>query len=232
MKFMDTRAGETIPQARSVPARRGRPLDAAKHQRIVAAATEAFLERGFNATSMDLVARRAKVSKVTVYTHFRSKEALFGAIIDGLAGQLVARIEELTVGDLAPAPALRQFGRRYLDLALAASSIALHRFVVAESAHIPGLGPLIYENGPVQIVRALAAFLSKRKELKIAHPQRAAEQFLGMVLGQTQLRLLLNARPATEVRAGIGAAVDHAVELFLNGARAPRSRGGRKIKPR
>ena len=70
-------------------ARRGRPLDAAKHERIVAAATQAFLELGFNATSMDLVARRAKVSKVTVYTHFKNKKSLFGAIIDGLAGTLV-----------------------------------------------------------------------------------------------------------------------------------------------
>jgi hypothetical protein len=41
-----------------------------------------------------------------------------------------------------------------------------------------------------------------------------------MVLGHNQLQLLLNARPATEVRANIERIVDHAVAIFLHGARA------------
>jgi TetR/AcrR family transcriptional repressor of mexJK operon len=201
-------------------ARRGRPLDTEKHERILAAATEAFLQGGFDGTSMDLVARRAGVSKVTVYTHFHSKEALFGAIVDGLAGRLVQRIDELAVGDLPPGAALRQFGRKYLELALAASSIALHRVVVAESARIPALGPLIFEHGPAQVVASLANFLARREELRVADPRLAAEQFLGMVLGHGQLRLLLNARPAAEVRGNIANVVDHAVEIFLRGVQA------------
>jgi TetR/AcrR family transcriptional repressor of mexJK operon len=220
---MNTQSAPVIPVRvkRGAP-RRGRPLDAAKHRRIVAAATDAFLKRGFGATSMDYVARRARVSKMTVYTHFTSKEALFGAIIDVLAGGLVARIEELELGDHPPAPALRQFGRKYLELALAASSVALHRMIVTEAGRVPRLGRLIYETGPVQIVGALARFLRSRKELALADPHRAAEQFLGMTLGQAQLRLLLHARPVAEIHAGIDAAVDHAVDLFLNGALAAR----------
>lgn len=200
--------------------RRGRPLDAEKHERILAAATEAFLQGGFDGTSMDLVARRAGVSKVTVYTHFHSKEALFGAIVDGLARKLVRRIDELAVGDLPPGAALRQFGRKYLELALAASSIALHRVVVAESARIPALGPLIFEHGPTQVVTSLANFLARRQELRVDDPRLAAEQFLGMVLGHGQLRLLLNAQPAAAVRGSIARVVDHAVEIFLRGVQA------------
>jgi AcrR family transcriptional regulator len=200
--------------------RRGRPLDAAKHERIVAAATEAFLDFGFNAASMDLVAQRANVSKMTVYTHFKSKEALFGAIIDGLAGRLVTQINRFALGDMAPEAALRQFGRMYLELALAASSLALHRVVIAESARAPALGQLIYHNGPRQIVGSLADFLARQRSLRLPDPHLAAEQFLGMVLGHNQLQLLLNARPATEVRANIERIVDHAVAIFLHGARA------------
>jgi len=206
--------------AKPAPARakRGRPLDTAKHERIIAAATEAFLAFGFNAASMDLVAQRAEVSKVTVYTHFKSKEALFGAIIDGLAGRLVAHINRFAPDDMAPAPALRQFGRMYLELALASSSLALHRVVIAESARAPALGQLIYQNGPRQIVSSLADFLARQASLRLTDPHLAAEQFLGMVLGHNQLQLLLNARPAAEVRASIEKTVDHAVEIFLNGA--------------
>jgi len=201
-------------------AKRGRPLDAAKHERILAAATETFLEFGFDAASMDLVARRAKVSKVTVYTHFKNKETLFGAIIDGLAGRLVAHINRFALGDMALVPALRQFGRMYLELALASSSLALHRLVIAESARAPAFGQLIYRNGPRQIVSSLADFLAGQSSLQLADRRLAAEQFLGMVLGHSQLQLLLNARPATEVRAGIDRAVDQAIEIFLNGALA------------
>jgi TetR/AcrR family transcriptional repressor of mexJK operon len=219
---MNTRPAPENPARgrRAAAPRRGRPLDAGKHERILSAATDAFLQRGFDGTSMDLVARRAGVSKVTVYTHFHSKEALFGAIVDGLASRLVQRIEELAVGDLPPGAALRQFGRRYLELALAAASVDLHRVVVAESARIPALGPVIFERGPAQVVASLAGFLAERKELRIADPRLAAEQFLGMVLGHGQLRLLLNARPAAEVRGGIARAVDHAVEIFLRGVGA------------
>src|SRR3989454_10544736 len=46
---------------------------------IVAAALEVFGERGFAATKLADVARRAGVTKGTVYLYFASKEALFKA---------------------------------------------------------------------------------------------------------------------------------------------------------
>lgn len=47
-----------------------------KRQAILSAARETFRENGVEGTSMDALARRAGVSKRTVYNHFRSKEAL------------------------------------------------------------------------------------------------------------------------------------------------------------
>jgi len=195
----------------------GRPVSAEKRRQILRVATDTFLERGFVPTSMDLIARRAGVSKVTVYSHFKSKEALFGAIVDELVRRLLARLDRVAIADRPPDVALRHLGRLYLELALAASSLALHRFVVAETARIGGLGRVIYENGPVQLVGALSDFLRQQRGLSIADPRLAAEQFYGMVLGHAQLRLLLKARPARDVRAAIGASVDHAVDIFLNG---------------
>jgi TetR/AcrR family transcriptional regulator, mexJK operon transcriptional repressor len=203
---------------RPTPAHRpGRPLDPAKHERILRAATRAFLDAGFQATSMDHVAREAGVSKVTVYSHFKSKEGLFGAIIDEMAQRLVGRIDRFALGDVSPEAALREVGRRYLELALATSTLTLHRLVVAESARFKRLGQEIYRNGPTQVVGGLADFLRRQKTLKIDDPHLAAEQFFGMVLGHAQIRLLLGARPAREVRGGIARSVDHAVEIFLRG---------------
>src|ERR671928_1938370 len=48
---------------------------------IIAAALELFVERGFAATRLDDVARRAGVSKGTPYLYFKNKEDLFRAVV-------------------------------------------------------------------------------------------------------------------------------------------------------
>src|SRR3954451_513775 len=61
--------------------RRGRPANEALAQTILAAACELFVELGFQATTLDKVAQRAKISKLSIYRHFKNKEALFSAAI-------------------------------------------------------------------------------------------------------------------------------------------------------
>ena len=61
--------------------RRGRPTNQALGQTIVDAAYELFVELGFQATTLDKVAQRAKISKLSIYRHFENKEALFSAAI-------------------------------------------------------------------------------------------------------------------------------------------------------
>ncbi|AIO37230.1 bacterial regulatory s, tetR family protein [Burkholderia cenocepacia] len=55
-----------------------------KRAAIIDAAIEEFLAAGYDATSMDRIAARARVSKRTVYNHFPGKEALFAAILHQL----------------------------------------------------------------------------------------------------------------------------------------------------
>ncbi len=58
---------------------------------LATAALELFVERGFSATRLDDVAKRAGVSKGTLYLYFDSKEDLFKAVVrEGI----VSRIEE------------------------------------------------------------------------------------------------------------------------------------------
>lgn len=59
--------------------RRGRPVNEALRQTIVNTAYELFVELGFQATTMDKVAQRAKISKLSIYRHFENKETLFSA---------------------------------------------------------------------------------------------------------------------------------------------------------
>ena len=56
---------------------RGRPKDEAKAEAILDAGWSLFLERGVGAVSIESIAARAAVSKMTVYKHFSDKHALF-----------------------------------------------------------------------------------------------------------------------------------------------------------
>jgi AcrR family transcriptional regulator len=79
-------------------------------QRIIAAATELFLADGYVATTLDAVARRARVGARTVYVRFGTKAALFKRVVD------VA-----IVGDTQPVGVL---GRDWMQAALTAPSAA------------------------------------------------------------------------------------------------------------
>ena len=79
-------------------------------QRILASATELFLEGGYLATTLEAVARHAQVGARTVYLRFGTKAALFKRVVD------VA-----IVGDTAPVDVL---GRDWVQAALIAPTAA------------------------------------------------------------------------------------------------------------
>src|SRR5688500_10845139 len=53
-----------------------------------------FAKRGFDATSMEEIADRAKVSKPIVYEHFGGKEGLYAVVVDREMDYVVRRIAE------------------------------------------------------------------------------------------------------------------------------------------
>jgi AcrR family transcriptional regulator len=55
---------------------------------ILRAAAVAFVERGFAATSMDDVATKAGITRLIVYRHFATKEALYVAILQDVRDRL------------------------------------------------------------------------------------------------------------------------------------------------
>jgi AcrR family transcriptional regulator len=66
----------------------------------LAAALGEFAERGFAATRLDDVARRADVAKGTIYLHFADKEALFEELIRMELSPVVAALENVSHADI------------------------------------------------------------------------------------------------------------------------------------
>src|SRR5262245_1478598 len=87
--------GPRSPAATEVVSRRPskRALGASeRREAIVAAALEEFTARGFAATRLDDVAKRAGVAKGTIYLHFKDKEALFQELVRTALVPLIARL--------------------------------------------------------------------------------------------------------------------------------------------
>jgi TetR/AcrR family transcriptional regulator len=74
-----------------------------------------FSENGFDGVSMRGVARAAGVSKSNIYHHFRSKEALYLAIMQTSADHLATLVENLAEGEGDFAQRLRAFAHAHVE---------------------------------------------------------------------------------------------------------------------
>src|SRR3954466_5375201 len=74
---------------------RWRRRSEARPGEIVQAALDLFVEKGFSSTKMDEIAKRAGVTKGTVYLYFPSKDDLFRAVVEEMMGSQMENAERL-----------------------------------------------------------------------------------------------------------------------------------------
>ena len=198
-------------------ARRGRPKDLGKRQAILDAATALFLEHGFAGTSMDAVAARADVSKLTVYAHFADKDGLFQAIVRARcdADNRPERFDDYV--DLPARAALTEMGRNFLALLLSPDVLRLYAVITAEARRRPKVAELFFEAGPERLAALFVEYFrraSERGVYAIDDPEVAADQFLSLLKGMLHFRATLGLRPRATA-AQIAAQVEKSVALFL-----------------
>ncbi len=80
-----------------------------RRRQIAAAAMSLFSESGFEATSMNQVARAAGIGKGTIYEYFRSKDELIAASIQIWVGEMMEGIGSAVGGVVHPEERLRTF---------------------------------------------------------------------------------------------------------------------------
>src|SRR6266481_191428 len=82
-----------LPKAASLKPPSSRATRAAeRRQAIIEAALDEFVARGFAATRLDDVAKRAGVAKGTIYLHFKDKESMFEELVRTAIVPLVTRL--------------------------------------------------------------------------------------------------------------------------------------------
>jgi len=171
--------------------RRGRPPNQALGQTIVGAASELFVELGFQATTLDKVAQRAKISKLSIYRHFKNKEALFGAAIAAHCRQFapLALVEgvEGSVEDQ-----LMAVGASLLRTLLSPDVRSAEAMIMADKTNQKSLSKLFYEAGAAHVtaqVEALLRQMHAKAVLNVPDPHRSARLFAALFKGSDLLMI-------------------------------------------
>lgn len=192
-----------------------------KHRSITEAATQIFLTQGYTRTSMDDIARRAQVSKQTVYQHFNSKEQLLTHVVTTIIA---------TAGERADAPIaglaesvdldadLRFYAREQLTAVIQPMPMQLRRLVIAEAHTFPELGRLFHELGPKSAVDQLAKVLIRlheRRVLNIKNPRLAATDLNWLIMAEPLNNAMLLGSDTPPTKRQINTWADHATTTFL-----------------
>ena len=196
-----------------------KPAATAKH--IVEAARDMFLAEGYEAASMDAIARQADVSKATLYAHFASKDSLFTAVMQDQWQGYVAELEQIASdrkGSLAEQ--LTRAGINFLTYLLSDAKIRMFRVIFSEGGRIPEICQNFIQTSRAHSYTQIATILhngAAPERFTMQECEDAARLFIAMLRGDLLWNRLLDFQKSpkeTEIAAHVASAVQLMVKHF------------------
>jgi len=192
---------------------------AARPAEIVTAALEVFVERGFAAARLEEVARRAGVTKGTLYLYFKSKEALFKAVVRETIVPVIAQGEALAQSFTGTARELvERLVREYWRLVGETELAGIPKLMMAEAATFPQLTRFYYEEVVTRGHRLMAGVIErgiKSGEFRKVDVATAAKLAMSPLMHATVARRAF----ASCMPEGfdVGKYLDTHIDLYLHG---------------
>ncbi|MBS1794937.1 MAG: TetR/AcrR family transcriptional regulator [Acidobacteria bacterium] len=118
----------------------------ARPDEIRKAALDCFAESGFAATRLDEIARRAGVTKGTLYLYFQSKEEIFKSVVREEVVRNIARVEAIAAdGEHSSAEILREMFSFWARIFLKTRVGAVPKLILAEGGNFPEISRFYLE---------------------------------------------------------------------------------------
>lgn len=194
-------------------------LEGDRRQQIVDAATDLFLEFGYDGATLDMLIERTGGSRRQVYDFFGNKEGLLRAIVTERCLCLAQEVEAISLEGLAPRDMLCKLGLVAAQVILSPEGVKLFRLVVQESGRNPQLGRMMYESGVALSQEKLADYFKRETSagrLRIEHPEEAAGMFFAAIKGDLHfIALFWGHGQLTE--SFLRGRVERGVDVFLRG---------------
>lgn len=149
---------------------------------ILEAAADLFLQDGYDRTSLAQVARRAGVSKATLFKQFPTKASLFEATLLAVGDPSANATTVPPPGDLTAG--LLELGWQYAELLTQPRTVDLMRLLIAEAPRFAELRERTFNFGTLPTLDALNRYLRAESDagsVDATAPEFAAPQFLAMI---------------------------------------------------
>jgi AcrR family transcriptional regulator len=151
----------------------------ARPAEILDAALAVFAEKGYAATRMDEIARRAGVTKGTIYLYFESKDAVFRSLVQESIG---ATIQSVTAAaerfEGSSADLLRMVLRGIGTFVRVDDRVVLPKVMIAEAGNFPGLAEFyrreVIDRG-LGLLTSVIARGTARGEFRAVNPEHTAK---------------------------------------------------------
>jgi TetR/AcrR family transcriptional regulator of autoinduction and epiphytic fitness len=156
-----------------------------KRESILDAAVLAFADEGYENASMDRIAEMAEASKRTIYNHFPSKEALFGAVME----RLFEETHEIKQIPYDPDQSLEEQLARFVDAKTMLVDNPAWMGVFKVALGVLFRDPELAEKTMAQALAGEDTLLTWIREaardgrLNVKDPEMAADMFWGMASG-------------------------------------------------
>jgi AcrR family transcriptional regulator len=201
------------------PRRRRAPAD--RPGEILAAAFAEFAERGFQATRMDDVARRAGCSKAAIYLYYADKTALFEAVVRRWLVSHLDGVRAVTTGHRGPIlPLLAMIATRTVAVVSSTPIPDLIRLVIAESRAFPHLARIWHDEVIAQALPLVGSLISAgiaRGEFRPVDPDFTARSLMAPLIFVTLWRSVF--KPIGAPALDADAFIAHHVGLIAAGLR-------------
>lgn len=111
---------------------------------IIAAGLDEFTARGFAATRLDDVAKRAGVAKGTIYLHFKDKEALFQELVRTALVPLIGNLMTVPAAGGSVREILERFAETFVRDVAETKRGDIVRLIMAEGTRFPSLADFYF----------------------------------------------------------------------------------------
>lgn len=153
-----------------------------KSRLILDAALQEFSARGFDGVSMTDIAKRAGVSKPTLYQYFGDKNGLFANVLQQGCDHIMT---PLSAPDGSLVDRLWDFSWTYADFVLRKDMLSLARLVLGEASRRPDIASIYHTAGPNKAFKGLIAFIQECMEadqLDVDDLEYAAQDLWSLIL--------------------------------------------------
>jgi AcrR family transcriptional regulator len=149
------RRGKTAPAHDARVARREK-----RRAAILDAALDQFAARGFAATRLDDVARRARIAKGTIYLYFRDKESLFQELVRTMLSPLVGTIEAAPLSEVPIRAVVEMIVDVFVREIYGTRRKDVIRLIISEGPRFPKLAEIYHREVIARVLPVIRARLS------------------------------------------------------------------------